>query len=122
MIAANKIRATHLALCVLTVPGACVAPAVFGTQNAVGNPLCWLFVIGMIAVRMGALKRPGLVGGLFVFFYGVARITGEQFREPDAQLGFLAGGLTMGMLLSIPMLVAGGIAIVCALRAKPRKA
>jgi len=81
-----------------------------------------LFAIGMIAVRMGALKRPGLVGGLFVLCYGLARIASEHFREPDAQLGFLAGGLTMGMLLSIPMLIAGGTAIVCALRAKARKA
>jgi phosphatidylglycerol:prolipoprotein diacylglycerol transferase len=81
-----------------------------------------LFLIGIIAVRMGALKRPGLVGGLFVFCYGLARIVSEHFREPDAQLGFLAGGLTMGMLLSIPMLVVGGIAIVCALRSEPRKA
>ena len=81
-----------------------------------------LFVIGIIAVRMGALRRPGLVGGLFVFCYGLARIVSEHFREPDAQLGFLAGGLTMGMLLSIPMLVAGGIAIIRALRAEPRKA
>ena len=78
-----------------------------------------LFLIGLIAARMGALKRPGLVGGLFVFCYGLARIVSEHFREPDAQLGFLAGGLTMGMLLSIPMLLAGGIAIVSALRKDP---
>ena len=70
-----------------------------------------LFLIGIIAVRMGALRRPGLVGGLFVFCYGLARIVSEHFREPDAQLGFLAGGLTMGMLLSIPMLV-GGLAML----------
>ena len=57
-----------------------------------------------------------------VFCYGLARIVSEHFREPDAQLGFLAGGLTMGMLLSIPMLIVGGIAIVCALRAEPRNA
>ncbi len=81
-----------------------------------------LFLVGIIAVRMGALKRPGLVGGLFVFCYGLARIISEHFREPDAQLGFLAGGLTMGMLLSIPMLIVGGIAIVSALRTDPRKA
>jgi phosphatidylglycerol:prolipoprotein diacylglycerol transferase len=81
-----------------------------------------LFTIGMIAVRMGALKRPGLVGGLFVACYGLARVAGEQFREPDAQLGYLFGGLTMGTLLSLPMIIAGAIAIVCALRAAPRKA
>jgi phosphatidylglycerol:prolipoprotein diacylglycerol transferase len=31
----------------------------------------------------------------------------ELFREPDAQLGFLWGGLTMGMLLSLPLILAG---------------
>lgn len=82
-----------------------------------------LFVIGLIAVRMGALKRPGLVGGLFVTGYGLARVAGEQFREPDAQIGFLAGGLTMGTILSLPMIAAGLIAIVYASRkAAARKA
>jgi phosphatidylglycerol:prolipoprotein diacylglycerol transferase len=48
--------------------------------------------------------------------YGFARIGGEFFREPDPQLGFLWGGLTMGMLLSVPMIVAGAIIIVVAWR------
>ena len=45
-----------------------------------------------------------------------ARITGEFFREPDPQLGFLWGGLTMGMLLSAPMVIAGVTIIVVAWR------
>jgi phosphatidylglycerol:prolipoprotein diacylglycerol transferase len=54
--------------------------------------------------------------------YGLARITGECFREPDPQLGFLWGGLTMGMLLSVPMIIAGAILIVVAWRRKsPRQ-
>jgi len=68
--------------------------------------LVLLAVVG-IAVRLGALKRPGLTVGVFAVGYGIARCTSEFFREPDAQLGFLWGGLTMGMLLSIPMIVAG---------------
>jgi phosphatidylglycerol---prolipoprotein diacylglyceryl transferase len=78
-----------------------------------------LFTILMIATRMGALRRPGMIGGLFVAGYGLARIAGEQFREPDAHIGFLAGGLTMGMLLSLPMVLAGAIAIVRAWRMPP---
>lgn len=81
-----------------------------------------LFAIGIIVAYSGGLKRPGLIGGLFVGFYGLARVASEQFREPDAQLGYLTGGLTMGTLLSLPMIVVGAIAIVCALRAAPRKA
>ncbi|HLL27218.1 MAG TPA: prolipoprotein diacylglyceryl transferase [Xanthobacteraceae bacterium] len=78
-----------------------------------------LFAIVLFAARAGALRRPGLIGGLFVACYGLARIVGEQFREPDVQIGFLAGGLTMGMLLSLPMVLAGAIAIVRAWRIPP---
>ena len=66
--------------------------------------LVLLIVLGLI-VRLGALKRPGLVTGAFALGYGVARIFCELFREPDPQLGFLWGGLTMGMLLCIPLIL-----------------
>ncbi len=46
---------------------------------------------------------------LFLVGYAVARIFCEQFRQPDPQLGFLFGPITMGMLLSSVMLVAGAI-------------
>jgi len=74
-----------------------------------------LFILLAIMVRRGALKRPGLIIGTFATCYGLARITGEFFREPDPQLGFLWGGTTMGMLLSIPMIIAGLIFIGVAL-------
>lgn len=70
-----------------------------------------LFIVLALLVRAGALKRPGIVTGVFAIGYGVARVTCEFFREPDAQLGFLWGGLTMGMLLCIPLIL-GGIAIL----------
>jgi phosphatidylglycerol:prolipoprotein diacylglycerol transferase len=77
-----------------------------------------LFAVLAIMVRMGALKRPGLILGSFIAIYGLARITGEFFREPDPQLGFLWGGLTMGMLLSLPMIIAGAILITMSWRRK----
>ncbi|WP_421996512.1 prolipoprotein diacylglyceryl transferase [Reyranella sp.] len=61
-------------------------------------------------------RRPGLLTGVFGFGYGVARIVGEFFREPDAHLGYLWGPLTMGMILSVPLLVGGGWLIVRAYR------
>ena len=61
-------------------------------------------------------RRPGLLTGTFCAGYGLARIVGEVFREPDAFLGFLWGPLTMGMLLSLPMMLFGGWLIVRALR------
>ena len=75
-----------------------------------------LFTILAVMIRMGALKRPGLILGSFIAIYGIARLIGEFFREPDPQLGFLWGGLTMGMLLSVPMIIAGIAIIVAALR------
>ncbi len=76
--------------------------------------LVLLIVLGVI-VHLGALKRPGLVTSAFAIGYGVARIVCEFFREPDAQLGFLWGGLTMGMLLCIPLIAAGSGLLVVAL-------
>ena len=77
-----------------------------------------LFTILALMIRGGALKKPGLILGSFITIYALARITGEFFREPDPQLGFLWGGLTMGMLLSVPMIVAGLIIVVSAWRRK----
>lgn len=78
-----------------------------------------LFVLLALAVRRFGFRRPGLIGGLFVLGYAVARIACEFFREPDPQLGFLlggqvawlGGGLTMGMLLSLPMAAVGLAAV-----------
>jgi phosphatidylglycerol:prolipoprotein diacylglycerol transferase len=75
-----------------------------------------LFVVLALMIRGGALKRPGLIIGTFAIGYGLARIVSELFREPDPQLGFLWGGLTMGMLLSLPMIAAGIAFVVWALR------
>ena len=57
--------------------------------------------------RIGWLKRPGAVSGLFLLFYGLFRIALENVRMPDEGLRDLPLGLTMGILLSIPMVLAG---------------
>ena len=81
-----------------------------------------LLAVLAACIRAGALKRPGLTIGVFAAGYGLARIVSEFFREPDAQLGFLWGGMTMGMLLSVPMVIVGAAFIVFALRRKPAPA
>jgi len=78
-----------------------------------------LFIVLAIAMRLGALKRPGLVIGIFAVGYAIARTTCEFFREPDVQLGFLWQGTTMGMLLSIPLFLAGVAFIVYAMKQSP---
>ena len=67
-----------------------------------------LFVIMFVLSRRQSLRaRFGTLTGVFLIGYGLARITGEFFREPDEFLGFLQFGSTMGQLLSIPMVLAG---------------
>ena len=76
-----------------------------------------LFVIMIVlAMKKPPFKRGTLVGVLTIL-YGCFRIFSEFFREPDASIGFLSGGwLTMGMLLSVPMVVGGFALIVWAHR------
>jgi len=79
-----------------------------------------LFVVLGFLVRAGWLKRPGVISGAFALGYGVARIFCEFFREPDIQLGFLWGGLTMGMLLCIPLILGGIALLAVALTREPK--
>jgi phosphatidylglycerol:prolipoprotein diacylglycerol transferase len=78
-----------------------------------------LLLVLAALIRLGALKRPGLIVGSFAIVYALARTTCEFFREPDAQLGFLWGGMTMGMLLSIPLFLFGVGLVVWVLRQPP---
>lgn len=71
-----------------------------------------LFAVLHLLWRQEALRRrPGLLGGVFLAGYALARALAELFREPDAYIGFLWGGTTMGQLLSLPMLAAGAVLI-----------
>lgn len=66
--------------------------------------------------------RPvGAIAGFFLLGYGVARISIEFFREPDAHIGFLAADwLTMGHVLSLPMVIAGLALLALSREAKAR--
>ncbi len=70
-----------------------------------------------------ALKKPGTVSGIFIIGYALSRIFVEFFRQPDRQLGYLLGTnwLTMGMVLSLPMIAIGLWAVVRAGRAAARQ-
>lgn len=52
-------------------------------------------------------ERNGFVSALFVLSYGIFRVLMEQFREPDEQLGFFFGNITMGQILSLPLMIVG---------------
>jgi phosphatidylglycerol:prolipoprotein diacylglycerol transferase len=58
-------------------------------------------------------KRPmGVVSGVFLVGYGLCRFGAEYFREPDAFLGLLAAGLSMGQWLCVPMVLLGAYFLV----------
>ena len=69
-----------------------------------------LFVILFLLARRPEIReRPGIVTGGFFLGYGLFRAFVEFFREPDVQLGYLFGVITMGQLLSLPMMIGGAI-------------
>jgi len=66
----------------------------------------------MLAQQPRIRARFGTLTGVFLVGYGLTRIISELFRQPDAFLGFLWEGLTMGQVLSVPMVLAGLFLIV----------
>jgi phosphatidylglycerol:prolipoprotein diacylglycerol transferase len=67
-----------------------------------------LFIILYIALKYTTARdKPGMLGGMFIAGYGIARVIAECFREPDNFLGFFFGYATMGQLLCIPMITYG---------------
>lgn len=81
-------------------------------------------ILFVILYTFSAASRPRMaVSGLFLTGYGVFRIFTEFFREPDAQLSFVAfNWVTMGQVLSLPMVVVGlGILVYAYTRADPIK-
>ena len=107
-------------------PGAMIFPRVdqiprFPSElyEAFLEGLC-LFVIMLLLARSETRRRrAGALTGLFLIGYGIARSTAECFREPDAFLGFLFQGLTMGQLLCVPMVLAGIGLLIYAYKSRP---
>ena len=75
-------------------------------QAALEGLLLFL-ILAWFASRPGAFERRGLLSGVFMVGYGIARPFAEFFREPDAHIGFLAMGTTMGQWLSLPLFAIG---------------
>lgn len=78
--------------------------------EAILEGLLLLIVINLWRHRTRALNRPGELAGVFCIGYGLARSFVEYFRQPDAFLpngGFLFGCITMGQLLSLPLIAFG---------------
>lgn len=78
-------------------------------------------VLFLVLWIFSSRSRPrGAVSGLFLIGYGAFRCLVECFREPDAQIGYIAlGWLTKGQLLSLPMIVIGVAIFIWSYRRKP---
>lgn len=105
------------------VPWGMVFPSAPGSQPRHPSQLYEAGLEGLVlfAVLMVLSRRKrgdGFMIGVLFALYGIFRIFVEFFREPDVQLGFVAGGFTMGQLLSIPMVAIGVWLIVRATRAE----
>ncbi len=82
-----------------------------------------LFLILMAATHLAKwLPRKGAVTGLFLILYAVFRISLENVRQPDVGMPDFPLGLTMGMILSIPMVLVGGFLLWRAFREPPTPA
>ena len=78
-----------------------------------------LFAVLYLLSRRKKTPPQGSIMGTFVLGYGIVRFLIEFVRLPDAQLGYLFGGwLTMGQLLSLPLIVAGAVLLVFAFHFK----
>ena len=82
-----------------------------------------LFAILLLLYKNSKVRQhPGVVTGAFLVGYASFRMGVEQFREPDAHLGFIIGEISMGQILSTPMLLLGLFIIGYAMRHKVTKA
>ncbi|MGB9152191.1 MAG: prolipoprotein diacylglyceryl transferase [Alphaproteobacteria bacterium] len=86
--------------------------------EALAEGLLLLIIMFLLSRQPGIRARAGILSGVFLTLYGIMRFSIEFFREPDAQLGFLFAGATMGQLLCVPMIVAGVSILVWACRRK----
>ncbi len=75
--------------------------------EAASEGLILFLLLALLAQQPAIRRRDGLLTGLFLLGYSIARSTCELFREPDSYLGFIVGGISMGQILSFPMLLAG---------------
>jgi phosphatidylglycerol:prolipoprotein diacylglycerol transferase len=78
-----------------------------------------LVVLSILIWKFGAMKRKGLIAGLFLLMYGLGRSIVENYRLPDSFASDLPFGLTMGMILSTPMWIGGVWLVWNALKSKP---
>jgi phosphatidylglycerol:prolipoprotein diacylglycerol transferase len=101
-------RPTDVSWC-MVFPGAgaaCRHPSQL-YQAALEGPL----LFGILLILSQKRLPPGVVFWAFFLFYGLFRLMVEFFRQPDEHIGLILGPLSMGQLLSLPMLIVGAVMV-----------
>ena len=75
--------------------------------EAILEGIVLFILINFFALKKQLLLKAGYVSGLFLIFYSIARIIGENFREPDKHLGYFFNYFSMGVMLSFITFLAG---------------
>lgn len=75
--------------------------------EAATEGLLMFAILNLLWRRPYVRNHNGIISAAFLIVYAISRMCMELFREPDQQIGFLPGGITMGQLLSLPFLLLG---------------
>ncbi len=86
-------------------------------QAGMEGLLLFLILLALLHVK-SVRDRPGILSFVFLAGYGAFRFIGEFFREPDDQLGYIIGQVSMGQVLSVPVILFGFGVLYFALRPK----
>ena len=84
--------------------------------EALTEGLLLLIILNLLWKNAWIRNHQGFISGMFLIFYGVFRAMMEQFRQPDAQLGFVFMNITMGQLLSAPFIICGLIIVFISIK------
>lgn len=115
-------RATDLAWAVKFPSGNFIPRHPSQLYEAITEGLILFFILFLLHKKKNIQERSGLLSAFFLVGYGLARIGVEFFREPDAHIGFILPYISMGQILSLPMiLLASGLIIYVLRKNPPRK-
>ncbi len=75
--------------------------------EALTEGILMFIILNLLWRKKFVRNHTGIISAVFLIIYGISRIAMEFFREPDRQIGYIAGSVTMGQILSLPFLILG---------------
>ena len=75
--------------------------------EALTEGILMFIILSLLWRKKFVRNHTGIISAVFLVIYGLSRISMEFFREPDRQIGYIAGSVTMGQILSLPFLILG---------------